>query len=56
MRDAELTFVGNVDFDIVALFQFECVDHGGRKASRQTVAPFCDPHWALPVRYTLEKT
>ena len=27
---------------IVALFQFERVDNGGRKPERETVAPFCD--------------
>src|SRR6516225_3605172 len=30
-RHAELTFVGNMDFDLVALFQFECVDYQGGK-------------------------
>ena len=32
--------VGNMDFDFVALFQFERVDNGGGKPDRQTVAPF----------------
>src|SRR5437763_15070551 len=39
-RHAELTFVGNMDFDLVALFQFECVDYRGGKTDGQTIAPF----------------
>src|SRR5271156_27833 len=43
-RHAELTFVGNMDFDLVALLQFECVDYRGGKADRQAIAPFRDLH------------
>src|SRR5580704_10351182 len=40
-----------MDFDLVALFQFERVDHGGGKADRQTVAPFRDLHRFSPWIY-----
>src|SRR5271170_2268426 len=50
-RNAELTPVVDVDFDLVALFQLQCFDHGGGKADGQAVAPFCDLHEILR-RYT----
>jgi len=34
-RHAEFTLVGNMDFDLVALFQLERVDYGGGKAGRR---------------------
>src|SRR5260370_25270508 len=46
-RHAELTLVGNMDFNLVALFQFECVDYRDGKPHRQTVAPFRDLHGFL---------
>src|SRR5438105_8503664 len=36
-----------MDFDLIAPFQFECVDYRGGKADRQTVAPFRDPQGFL---------
>jgi hypothetical protein len=43
-RDAELSLVGKMDFDLVALFQLERVDDRGGEANRQAVAPFRDLH------------
>src|SRR5690348_9787821 len=40
-----------MDFDLVALFQFEGVDYSGGKTDRQTVTPFRAPRRFLP-RYT----
>src|SRR5690348_13163988 len=50
-RHAELTFVGDMDFDLIALLQFECVHYRGGKTDRQAVSPFRDPHGFLH-RYT----
>src|SRR5689334_14279880 len=44
VRDGEFTAVGDVDFDLVALLQLQCFDHGGGKADGQAVAPFRDLH------------
>src|SRR5438477_12632375 len=34
----------NSDFDVVALFQFQCVDHCSGQPHSQAVSPFCNLH------------
>src|ERR1700733_12036258 len=47
-RYGELMAAGDVDFDVVAFLQFQRLDHGGRKANGEAVAPFGDLH--VPLR------
>src|SRR5207249_10325690 len=42
--DAQRPTVGDMDFDIVARFQLQRLDHGGGKADGEAVAPFRDLH------------
>ena len=52
MRDTpKFTLVGDMDFDLVALFQVKRVDHGSRKADRQAVAPFRNSHFSIDLRF-----
>ena len=50
-RDRELAGVGDVDFDLVAFLQFECLDDDGGQPDGEAVAPFGDLH-VQPDGYT----
>ena len=41
-RDFKPASGGNANFDLVAFFQIERLNHRGWKANRYTVSPFCD--------------
>src|SRR5829696_8997651 len=52
-RNAELSSLRDVDFDLVAFLEAERFDHDGGKANRKAVPPFCDLHASSPsIRYT----
>src|SRR5258707_10967131 len=42
--DGELPRIGDVEFDLVAVFQLQRLDHRSREANGKAVAPFGDPH------------
>jgi hypothetical protein len=46
-RKVERAATGDVDLDLLALFQFERLDHGGGQANREAIAPFGDAHECL---------
>jgi hypothetical protein len=51
-RDRERSGVGDVDFDLVAFLQLKRLDHGGRQANGEAVAPFGDLHGnTLDIRF-----
>jgi len=52
-RDAKLTGVSDVDFDLIAFSELKRFDHSGRKADGETVSPFGDLHATLSDRYTI---
>jgi hypothetical protein len=43
-RDGEFSRPNDMNFDLIAAFEFERLHHGGRKANGETVAPFGDLH------------
>src|SRR6266851_785381 len=43
-RNAERAAVGHVDFDVIAGFKLQRLDHGGGKTDSEAVAPFGDVH------------
>jgi hypothetical protein len=50
-RDAELPGAGDMDFNLIAFFEFESLDHNGGKTDGETVAPFGDLHPGLLLIY-----
>jgi hypothetical protein len=46
-RDAESSGIGDMDFNLIAFFEFEGLDHDGRKTDSEAVAPFGDLHHTL---------
>jgi hypothetical protein len=49
--DLEFAFPGDLDFDVVALFQVEGFDDSGGQANRQALAPFGYLHTEPPRIY-----